>query len=303
MKNIILDLDTKGIGIIKINRPEVLNALDKDTLLELNDAVEFAKDEDKIKVVIITGVGDRSFCSGGDLKYVVDINPIEAEKFATSIHNILNKIENLDKPVIAAINGYALGGGCQIALACDIRIASCNAKMGQPEVKLGILPGWGGTQRLSRIVGIAQSKELIYTGKIINAYRAKQIGLVNHVVEPDICKEEEESSSDRISKNGGSNNINSKNQKNEEKTSDNKYFKMLKAKLMDDVLDISRQILNNGYDAIRISKSSINKAMDVDIETGLQLEIYGNALSFTYPDRLNMMSSFLNKEKIQKNQL
>ena len=303
MENIILDLDTKDICIIKINRPEVLNAVDKDTLLELNDAVEFAKNEDKIKVVIITGEGERSFCSGGDLKYVVDINPIEAEKFATSIHNILNKIENLDKPVIAAINGYALGGGCQIALACDIRIASCNAKMGQPEVKLGILPGWGGTQRLSRIVGIAQSKELIYTGKIINAYRAKQIGLVNHVVEPDICKEEEEeeSFSDRIPKNGRSNNINSKNQKNEEKTSDNKYFKMLKAKLMDDVLDISRQILNNGYDAIRISKSSINKAMDADIETGLQLEIYGNALSFTYPDRLNMMSSFLNKEKIRKN--
>jgi 3-hydroxypropionyl-coenzyme A dehydratase len=290
MKNIVLDLTFKDICIIKINRPEVLNALDKDTLLELNDAIEFIKNEDKLRVVIITGEGERSFCSGGDLKYVVNIDPIEAEKFATSIHNILNKIENLDKPVIAAINGYALGGGCQIALACDIRIASCNAKIGQPEVKLGILPGWGGTQRLSRIVGIAQSKELIYTGKIINAYNAKQIGLVNHVVEPDICKENESFSNNNL-----------KNQeKVEEKRQDDKYFKMLKAKLMDDVLNISRQILNNSYDAIRISKSSINKAMDADIETGLQLEIYGNALSFTYPDRLNMMSSFLNKQKIQK---
>jgi 3-hydroxypropionyl-coenzyme A dehydratase len=290
MKNIVLDLTFKDICIIKINRPEVLNALDKDTLLELNDAIEFIKNEDKLRVVIITGEGERSFCSGGDLKYVVSIDPIEAEKFATSIHNILNKIENLDKPVIAAINGYALGGGCQIALACDIRIASCNAKIGQPEVKLGILPGWGGTQRLSRIVGIAQSKELIYTGKIINAYNAKQIGLVNHVVEPDICKENESFSNNNL-----------KNQKKvEEKRQDDKYFKMLKAKLMDDVLNISRQILNNSYDAIRISKSSINKAMDADIETGLQLEIYGNALSFTYPDRLNMMSSFLNKQKIQK---
>jgi len=131
------------IAIITINRPEVLNAINVDVITELSSAVDTVSADDSIKVAIITGRGERSFCAGADIRYVVNINPIEAEKYASSVHTMLNKMENLEKPVIAAINGYALGGGCEIALACDIRIASANAKIGQTEVKIGIPPGWG----------------------------------------------------------------------------------------------------------------------------------------------------------------
>ncbi|MGN6351338.1 MAG: enoyl-CoA hydratase/isomerase family protein [Candidatus Nitrosocosmicus sp.] len=292
MKNVNLDVVFDNICILKINRPDMLNAIDKDVLLDLKEAVDFVKNDDKIKIVIITGEGDRAFCSGGDLKYVSGINPTEAEKFASGVHRILNDIENLGKPVIAAINGYALGGGCQLALACDIRIASCNALLGQPEVKLGITPGWGGTQRLSRIIGIAHSKELIYTGKVIDAYKANQIGLVNQVVEID--NDEEVSPSNKTSINKTmNNNFKRQNEKGEELLTE-KYLKMLKIRLMEEVIRISKQISKNSQNAIKISKALINKGMDTNIETGLQLEIYANALSFTYPERQNMMSSFLN---------
>jgi 3-hydroxypropionyl-coenzyme A dehydratase len=159
-----------------------LNALDKEVATELYTAIDIAGADNKIKVVIITGTGERSFSAGGDIRYVVNIDCTQAERYATFMHNLLNKIENLKKPVIAAINGYALGGGCQLALACDIRIASSNAKLGQPEVTIGISPGWGGTQRLSRIVGPSKAKELIYTGKVITAEEAERLGLVNKVV-------------------------------------------------------------------------------------------------------------------------
>jgi 3-hydroxypropionyl-coenzyme A dehydratase len=181
--DILLDFQTNSdITIIQINRPEVLNALDEEAATELYTAIDIAGADNKIKVIIITGTGERSFSAGRDIRYVVNIGSTQAERYATFIHNLLNKIENLEKPVIAAINGYALGGGCQIALACDIRIASSNAKLGQPEVTIGIPPGWGGTQRLSRIVGPAKAKELIYTGEMITAGEAEQIGLVNKVV-------------------------------------------------------------------------------------------------------------------------
>src|ERR1051325_175817 len=184
MKHILLDLEAKdeGVAIIKINRPEVLNALNRETMSELSTAIDIVGADDKIKVLIITGSGEKSFCAGADIRYVVNIDPIEAEKYATFIHGLLNKIENLEKPVIAAVNGYALGGGCELALACDIRIASSNAKIGQTEVTVGIPPGWGGTQRLLRIVGPAKTKELIYTGKMITAEEAEKIGLVNGVI-------------------------------------------------------------------------------------------------------------------------
>ena len=164
------------VAIMKINSPEVLNALDKEVAAELYTEIEIAGADDKIRVIIITGAGERSFCAGGDIRYVANIDPIEAERYATFMHGLLNKMENLEKPVIAAINGYALGGGCQLALACDIRIASSNARLGQPEVTIGIPPGWGGTQRLSRIVGPAKAKELIYTGKMITAKEAGAAG-------------------------------------------------------------------------------------------------------------------------------
>jgi 3-hydroxypropionyl-coenzyme A dehydratase len=184
MKYILLDLQAKdeGIDIIKINRPEVLNALNKEVMSELSTAIDIVSADDKIKVLIITGTGERSFCAGADIRYVINIGPIEAERYATFVHTSLNKIENLEKPVIAAVNGYALGGGCELALACDIRIALSNTKIGQTEVTISIPPGWGGTQRLLRIVGLAKTKEVIYTGKMITAEEAERIGLVNRVV-------------------------------------------------------------------------------------------------------------------------
>jgi 3-hydroxypropionyl-coenzyme A dehydratase len=184
MKYILLDLLAKDedIAIIKINRPEVLNALNKEAMLELSTAIDIVGADDKIRVVIITGTGEKSFCAGADIRYVVNVDPIEAERYATFIHTLLNKIEDLEKPVIAAVNGYNLGGGCELALACDIRIASSNAKIGQTEVTVGIPPGWGGTQRLLRIVGPAKTKELIYIGKMITAEETQRIGLVNRVI-------------------------------------------------------------------------------------------------------------------------
>ena len=170
------------IAIIKINRPEALNALNLDVIAELSRTIDIVGVDDGIKVVIITGAGEKSFCAGADIAYMVNIEPMKAERYATSAQSVLNKIEKLEKPVIAAINGFALGGGCELSLVCDMRIASSNAKIGQPEVTIGIPPGWGGTQRLTRIIGPAKAKELIFTGKMITAEEAAQIGLVNKVI-------------------------------------------------------------------------------------------------------------------------
>lgn len=297
MKNVVIDLQFKDVVIIKINRPEVLNALDKDVIAELSDAIDIASNNESIKVVIITGTGERSFSAGGDIRYVIDIDPIEAENYATYVHNFLNKIENLEKPVIAAINGYALGGGCQLALACDIRIASSNAKIGQTEVKMGIPPGWGGTQRLARIVGIAKSKELIYTGKMITAYEAEDIGLVNRVVN---LTEEEKSSIQKVTTEAKTNTDSRETlleQQEQEKQRFNELDRILNRKLMDESISLAKGIAKNSYNAVRISKTLINKGMDADIETGLRLEIYGMALSFAHKDKQKMMSDFLNKKR------
>ena len=297
MKNVVIDLQFNDVVIIKINRPEVLNALDKDVIAELSDAIDVASNNESIKVVIITGTGERSFSAGGDIRYVIDIDPIEAENYATYVHNFLNKIENLEKPVIAAINGYALGGGCQLALACDIRIASGNAKIGQTEVKMGIPPGWGGTQRLARIVGIAKSKELIYTGKMITAYEAEEIGLVNRVV---YLTEEEKASIQTVTTETKTNTDSKEmllEQQEQEKQRFNELNRILNRKLMDESISFAKGIAKNSYNAVRISKTLINKGMDTDILTGLRLEIYGMALSFAHKDKQKMMSDFLNKRK------
>jgi 3-hydroxypropionyl-coenzyme A dehydratase len=304
MKHIVLDLQTNiDIAIIKINRPEVLNALNKEIMTELSQAIDIVSIDDSIKVIIITGTGERSFCAGADIRYVVNVDPIEAERYATFIHTLLNKIENLQKPVIAAINGYALGGGCELALACDIRIASSNAKIGQTEVTIGIPPGWGGTQRLLRIVGPEKAKELIYTGKMITAEEAARIGLVNKVVS--LTAEEEErvsSSADSTTESGTTTTTVSNNPSKEgqqEKQRSNELAKILNKKLLDECLSFAKEITKNSFIAVKTSKMLINKAMDVDIDTGLRLEIYGWALCFAHEDREKMMSSFLNKGKQQ----
>lgn len=271
------------IAIIKINRPEALNALNTDVIFELSRTIDIIGVDDDIKAVIITGVGERSFCAGADISYMVNITPIMAEKYASSAQEVLNKIEKLEKPVIAAINGFALGGGCELAMVCDIRIASSNAKLGQPEVTIGIPPGWGGTQRLLRIVGPSKAKEMIFTGKMISAEEAEQIGLVNKVValgqddilppsapEGDSVKEKERS---------------------------NQVAKILNKKLTEECISVAQQITRNSFTAVKTSKMLINRGMDADIATGLRLEIYGWALCFAHEDRQRMMSAFLNKGK------
>ncbi|MGH9998471.1 MAG: enoyl-CoA hydratase/isomerase family protein [Nitrosopumilaceae archaeon] len=168
------------ITIITINRPDKLNAMNlavMDEFISVLDALE----KDSSKVIIITGSGQKAFSSGADIEYMSKIGPSEAEKYALRGHEVLNKIENIEKPVLAAINGYALGGGCELALACDIRFASPNAQLGQPEVTIGICPGWGGTQRLLRIIGPARAKDLIFTGRKIGSEEALSMGLINKI--------------------------------------------------------------------------------------------------------------------------
>ena len=271
------------IAIIKINRPEALNALNTDVILELSRTIDIVGVDDGIKAVIITGVGERSFCAGADISYMVNITPIMAEKYASAAQDVLNKIEKLEKPVIAAINGFALGGGCELAMVCDIRIASSNAKLGQPEVTIGIPPGWGGTQRLLRIVGPSKAKELIFTGKTLAAEEAEQIGLVNKVISlgPDDVLPPDAPDGDSI----------------KEKERSNQVARILNKKLMEECLALARQITNNSFIAVKTSKILINKGMDADISTGLRLEIYGWALCFAHEDREKMMSAFLNKGK------
>lgn len=170
------------IGIVTVNRPESLNAMNKDVVIEFISKIEGLLSEEDIRLIIITGSGEKAFIAGADIKLMQKMNKSEAYEFANLGHKLANTIENSDKPVIAAVNGFALGGGSEIALACHIRVASDNAVFAQPEVKIGLLPGWGGTQRLPRIIGKGLANELIITGRNVDAQEALEIGLVNRVV-------------------------------------------------------------------------------------------------------------------------
>src|SRR5438045_6008063 len=175
--------EKKGpIAYVTLNRPKVLNALNQATWNDLRTAFEDARDDAEIRGVVLTGAGDKAFIAGADISELAQVSAVEAEKSSTFGQDVLNLIENLGKPVIAVVNGFALGGGCETAMACTIRIAAENAKFGQPEVKLGIIPGGGGTQRLPRLVGKGRALQLILSGEIISAQEAYRIGLVNEVV-------------------------------------------------------------------------------------------------------------------------
>lgn len=178
-----VEIDDRVV-IITINRPDVLNAVNIETILELEQAVRACNDNPEVRVLIITGQG-KSFVSGSDISRLYEMDDEQAREYSMIGQRVLSSIETCAKPVIAAVNGFALGSGCEIAMACDIRIASEKAKFGQPEVKLGLIPGHAGTQRLSRIVGLGKAKELIYTGDLIDALEAHRIGLVNMVVSQD----------------------------------------------------------------------------------------------------------------------
>ncbi len=184
-KNLITEVED-DIAKITINRPGQLNSLNSATLSEMKNFFLNAKEDESVNVVIITGSGDKAFVSGADVKELHLLNSENGKQFSEQGQEVFNIIENLGKPVIAAINGYALGGGCELALACHLRIASDKAKFGLPEVSLGIIPGYGGTQRLPKLINPGRAAELILTGKIIDAHEAYRIGLINAV-----CKHEE----------------------------------------------------------------------------------------------------------------
>jgi len=279
-----IQLEPQGeIALLRINRPEALNAMNIDVISELSRTVDIVGADESIKVVLITGAGEKSFCAGADISYMVNIDPITAEKYASSAQSVLNKIERLEKPVIAVVNGYALGGGCELAMVCDIRIASSNAKMGQPEVTIGIPPGWGGTQRLMRLVGPAKAKELVFTGKMISAEEALQLGLVNRVISL--------TTDDNLPPEAPKDN------RDKEKERTTQIAKILNNKLMVECDNLAKQIAKNSFNAVKVSKMLINRGMDADLNTGLRLEIYGWSLCFAHEDRQKMMSEFLNKSK------
>jgi enoyl-CoA hydratase len=180
---------SEGIATITLNRPEALNAFSKEVEDEVMQALEDIKNDETVHVVVLTGAGEKAFSAGADIKAMKGMNALKARELSLRGEKLCCSLENLEKPVIAAINGYALGGGLEVAMACDFRIASENAKMGQTEINLGLIPGWGGTQRLTRLVGKTKAKELIFTGRMIDAKTAEQLGILNMVVPADKFKE------------------------------------------------------------------------------------------------------------------
>ncbi|RLF27599.1 MAG: crotonase [Thermoplasmata archaeon] len=200
-KNIVVE-KKDGVAKITINRPDVLNALNTETLLELSQAFDELGKDERIKVAVLTGAG-KAFIAGADIKQMKNMSPLEAKTFAETGHRLLGKIEDSRLVVIAAVNGYALGGGCEVMMACDMAVAAKNAKIGQPEINLGIHPGFGGTQRLPRLIGRMKAKELLLTGVNLNAEEAHRIGLVNKVVEDEKLMEEVEKLAEQIAAKSG----------------------------------------------------------------------------------------------------
>ena len=174
-----------GAAIVAVNRPDALNALDLEHAEALRDHLSRLAADEAVRVVVLTGAGERAFIAGADIKYMQGLGVLDARRWGELGQGCANLLEVMPKPTVAAINGYALGGGCELALACDIRLASSNAKLGQPEINLGVIPGWGGSQRLARETSVAYAKELIFTGRTVDAREALVRGLVNAVYEPE----------------------------------------------------------------------------------------------------------------------
>jgi enoyl-CoA hydratase len=250
--NLLIERDG-GVAIVTINRPKALNALNSEVLSELQQLfTEFAIDKE-LGVVVITGSGEKSFVAGADITQMKEFNPIEGRNFGMLGQASFNKVENLPQPVIAAVNGFALGGGCELAMACDIRIAGENAKFGQPEVGLGVTAGFGGTQRLPRLVGRGKAKELLFTGDIIGAQEALAIGLVDRVVPA--------------------------------------------AEVKAYALELAKKILSKSPVAVQLTKSAVNKGLDMDLGNaqGYEAEVFG--LCFSTEDQKEGMTAFVEKRK------
>ncbi len=178
----------EAVAVVTVDRPDAMNALDVATLTDLRDQLLELRDDTDVRAVVLTGAGDRAFIAGADIKAMSEMDVEQAKAWGALGHEAATLLETIPKPTVAAINGFALGGGCELALACDIRYASPAAKLGQPEINLGIVPGWGGTQRLARVCGLGFAKELILTGRVVGAEEALQRGLVNALHDPPIDK-------------------------------------------------------------------------------------------------------------------
>ena len=199
-KNLLVDIEG-GIAVVQINRPKALNALNTETLSDLKECFKALEADPEVKVIILTGSGTKSFVAGADISEMVNMTGPEGRAFALHAREVFSLLENMEKPTIAAVNGFALGGGCEISMACDITLASDNAVFGQPEVGLGIIPGFGGTQRLSRLTNKKVAKELIFSANNINADEAVSIGLANHVYPQDQLLDEAKKLAKRIMRN------------------------------------------------------------------------------------------------------
>jgi enoyl-CoA hydratase len=173
-----------AVAVVTVDRQDALNALNVETLTELRDRLRELSTDNEVRVVVLTGAGEKAFVAGADIKYMSGLGSDEAKGWGGLGHDTGRLLETMPKPTIAAVNGFALGGGCELALACDIRYASSRAKLGQPEINLGIVPGWGGTQRLARVCGVGVAKDLIFTGRLVDADEALRIGLVSEIADP-----------------------------------------------------------------------------------------------------------------------
>ncbi|MEN6463194.1 MAG: enoyl-CoA hydratase-related protein [Syntrophomonas sp.] len=241
-----------GVATITLNRPP-MNPLNSQVFTELGKAADEIKADPSVKAVIITGAGGKALAAGADVSEMVNLTPVQVYQFCNNSRVALEKIENLNKPVIAAISGVAFGGGCELALACDYRIAADNAKLGQPELGLGIIPGGGGTQRLPRLIGMAKAKELIFLGDIIDAAAAEKIGLVNKVVPTE--------------------------------------------SLLEEAQKLARKIAVKPAVAMQMTKEAMNVGINLDITSGLILEIQNFVTAFASADAKEGLSAFVEKRK------
>ncbi|MBQ6603842.1 MAG: enoyl-CoA hydratase/isomerase family protein [Eubacterium sp.] len=257
-----------AVGIITINRPKALNALNSTVLDDLNEAFD-SVDLNVVRCIILTGAGEKSFVAGADIGEMSNLTKAEGEAFGKKGNDIFRKIETFPIPVIAAVNGFALGGGCEISMSCDIRLCSDNAVFGQPEVGLGITPGFGGTQRLPRLVSPGMAKQMIYTARNIKAAEAYRIGLVNEV-----CSEV--------------------------KDQEGNVVKSAQEALMDAAMKMAKGIAAQAPIAVRNCKKAINEGLQVDMDQAIVIEekVFGDC--FETEDQKAGMGNFLEKDKEKK---
>ena len=274
MNHILLEKKNR-IAYITIDRPDKLNALNTTVMDELASAFEHAAGDNTVKAVILTGAGDKAFVAGADIREIADFTPETGRADSRKGQRVFNYIENMSKPVIAAVNGYALGGGCELAMACHIRIASENAKFGQPEISLGLMPGYGGTQRLPRLVGKGVALEMLLTGKIIDAEEALRIGLVNRVVNYSGMVE--------IEKDGVTKQV--------------PDFAGTKQKMIEEAEKLAGEMTKQSSAGLASIIEAVNQGIELDIDTGQEIEsdLFGKGLSSG--NHSEGIDAFLNKRK------